>query len=98
MGVARAHRTDEYASRPSDTSTSPVRRDRGLTSAYACAHNALVQTTKPVRKYHKLTDFERNAIRLQYEAGARQVDLAEAFNVNQATISRTIRSGKEEAA
>jgi IS30 family transposase len=48
------------------------------------------------RKVRRLTKAEKAAIRLQYEAGARQVDLAEAFGVYQSTISRVVR--REEAA
>lgn len=48
------------------------------------------------RKYRKLTAAEKVAIRFQYAAGARQVDLAETFGVDQSTISRVLT--KKEAA
>lgn len=44
------------------------------------------------RKVRRLTEAERQAIRLQYESGVRQVDLAATFGVNQSTISRLLAS------
>ena len=56
-----------------------------------------METTNVQRKYRRLLDYEKEAIRAQWRAGARQVDLAKAFGVTQATISRTCSVGKEMA-
>ena len=48
-----------------------------------------METTKAL-KVRRLTPAEKLAIRLQYEAGMRQVDIAEAFGVTQSTISRVL--------
>lgn len=56
-----------------------------------CATISFVETTKALRKARRLTRDEVEAIRLQYAAGTRQVDLADAFNVHQSTISRVLR-------
>jgi len=62
-----------------------------LDGAYVAVHNPLVEP-QSLRTTRRLTEAERDAIRLAYGAGHRQVDLALAFGVNQSTISRLLAS------